>query len=136
MIPKPDGSKRPLGIPTFKDRVVQMATKLVIEPIFEADFCENSYGFRPKKSAHDAIDDVKRTIRKGNVKVIDADLSKYFDSIPHQKLMATVAKRISDKSVLHLIKMWLKAPVVEEDEDSKKRISGRRKTSKGLHNVE
>jgi group II intron reverse transcriptase/maturase len=108
-----------------------MATKLVIEPIFEADFCENSYGFRPKRSAHDAIDDVRRTIRKGNVKVIDADLSKYFDSIPHQKLMAAVAKRIIDKGVLHLIKMWLKAPVVEEGEDGKKRITGGKKNQQG-----
>jgi len=131
LIPKADGSKRPLGIPTLKDRVVQMATKLVIEPIFEADFCENSYGFRPKKSAHDAIDDVKRTIRNGNVKVIDADLSKYFDTIPHTNLLKTVAKRIIDRGVLHLIKMWLKVPVVEEGEDGKKRITGGKKNQQG-----
>ncbi len=131
MIPKPDGSKRPLGIPTFRDRVVQMAVKLVIEPIFEADFCDNSYGFRPKKSAHDAINDVKRTIRQGNVNIIDADLSKYFDTIPHSNLMAAIAKRICDKEVLHLIKMWLKAPVVEEDESGKKRYTGGKKNRKG-----
>ncbi len=96
MIPKADGSQRPLGIPTIRDRVAQMAVKLVIEPIFEADFCDTSYGFRPRKSAHDAVDDVTHTMNKGYTEVIDADLSKYFDTIPHANLMATVAERISD----------------------------------------
>jgi group II intron reverse transcriptase/maturase len=114
MIPKSDGSERPLGIPTIRDRVAQMAVKLVIEPIFEADFCDTSYGFRPKRSAHDAIDDVAHTLNKGYSEVIDADLSKYFDTIPHSRLMIMVAERISDGAILHLIQMWLKAPVMEE----------------------
>src|SRR5665647_941546 len=115
MIPKSDGSQRPLGIPTIRDRVVQMAVKLVIEPIFEADFCESSYGFRPKRSAHDAVNDIADTLWAGYTQVIDADLSKYFDSIPHAKLMAVVAERIVDGGILHVIKLWLKAPVIEED---------------------
>jgi group II intron reverse transcriptase/maturase len=124
MIPKADGSMRPLGIPTIRDRVAQMAVKLVIEPIFEADFCETSYGFRPKKSAHDAVDDVAHTMNKGYTEVIDADLSKYFDTIPHAKLMAVVAERVCDGAILHLIQMWLKAPIMEEDKDGTKRIVG------------
>lgn len=123
-IPKPDGSKRPLGIPTIKDRVAQMAVKIVIEPIFEADFQENSYGFRPKRNAHQAVDDISLHLAKGKTEVVDADISKYFDSIPHDKLMKQVAKRIVDKNILGLIKMWLKAPVVEEGEDGKKRYKG------------
>lgn len=123
-IPKADGGKRPLGIPTIKDRVVQMATKLVIEPIFEADFQENSYGFRPKKNAHQAIEDITNHLRKGHTRVIDADISRYFDTIPHDKLLNLVAKRIVDKNILKLIKMWLKAPVVEEREDGKKEYKG------------
>lgn len=123
---------RPLGIPTIRDRVVQMAVKLVIEPIFEADFCETSYGFRPGKSAHDAVDDVAHTLNKGYSEVIDADLSKYFDTIPHSKLMTMVAERISDGSMLHLIRMWLKAPVMEEDGDGTKRhIGGGKGNRKG-----
>ena len=95
-IPKDDGSNRPLGIPTIRDRVAQMAVKLVIEPIFEADFCDNSYGFRPRRSAHDAVDDVAHTLNKGYSEVIDADVSKYFDTIPQAKLMIMVAERICD----------------------------------------
>jgi RNA-directed DNA polymerase len=125
-IPKPGGGKRPLGIPTIKDRVVQMATKIVIEPIFEADFQENSYGFRPKRDAHQAMDDLSLQLRMGKTQVIDADISKYFDTIPHDKLMSLVAKRVVDKHVLRLIKLWLKAPVVEE-EDGKKRYEGNQK---------
>jgi group II intron reverse transcriptase/maturase len=130
-IPKADGSKRPLGIPTIRDRVIQMATKIVIEPIFEADFCDSSYGFRPKRSAHDALDDISSTLLKGHTKVIDADISKYFDTIPHSNLMKAVAKRICDKEVLHLINLWLKAPIVEEDENGKKRYTGGKKNKKG-----
>ena len=123
-IPKASGGKRPLGIPTIKDRVVQMAVKIVIEPIFEADFQDNSYGFRPKRSAHQAVDDVKKHLLRGKTEVIDADISKYFDTIPHDRLMQLVAKRIVDKNILRLIKMWLKAPIVEEREDGKKEYKG------------
>ena len=124
MIPKADGSQRPLGIPTLRDRVAQMAVKLVIEPIFEADFCEHSYGFRPKKSAHDAVDDIANALWAGYTQVIDADLSKYFDSIPHAKLLTVVAERIVDGGILHLIKQWLKAPVIGEDDNGVKKTVG------------
>jgi RNA-directed DNA polymerase len=131
-IPKAGGSQRPLGIPTVRDRVVQMAAKLVIEPIFEADFCETSYGFRPKKSAHDAVDDVTYAMNTGYTEIIDADLSKYFDTIPHANLMAVVAERICDGAMLHLIQMWLKAPVLEVDKDGTKRnIGGGKGNCKG-----
>ena len=123
-IPKAAGGKRPLGIPVIKDRVVQMAMKIVIEPIFEADFQNNSYGFRPKRDAHQAVDDVRKHLLEGRTEVIDADISKYFDTIPHDKLMQVVAKRIVDKQILRLIKMWLKAPIVEEREDGKKEYKG------------
>jgi group II intron reverse transcriptase/maturase len=119
-IPKASGGKRPLGIPTIKDRVVQMAVKIVIEPIFESDFQDNSYGFRPKRSAHQAVQDVQKHLLQGKTDVIDADIFKYFDTIPHDKLMQLVAKRIVDKNILRLIKMWLKTPIVEEREDGKK----------------
>ena len=132
MIPKADGSLRPLGIPTIRDRVAQMAVKLVIEPIFEADFCPNSYGFRPKKSAHDAVDEIAEALHQGYTKVIDADLSKYFDSIPHDKLLAVVAERVVDSAILHVIKLWLKAPVIGEDKDgTKKNVGGGKANSKG-----
>jgi RNA-directed DNA polymerase len=131
MIPKADGSQRPLGIPTIRDRIAQMAVKLIIEPIFEADFCAHSYGFRPKKSAHDAVDDIANTLWAGYTQVIDADLSKYFDSIPHAKLMAVVAERIVDGGILHLIKLWLKAPVIGEDDGIRKTVGGGKANSKG-----
>ena len=132
MIPKADGSQRPLGIPTIRDRMAQMAVKLVIEPIFEADFCDTSYGFRPRRSAHDAIDDVAHTLHQGYSEVIDADISKYFETIPHAKLMTMVAERICDGALLHLIQMWLKAPVMEVDADGTKRnIGGGKGNRKG-----
>jgi group II intron reverse transcriptase/maturase len=104
-----------------------MAVKIVIEPIFEADFPDNSYGFRPKRSAHQAVEDVTYHLFQGKTDVIDADISKYFDTIPHDKLMQLVAKRIVDKQILRLIRKWLKAPIVEEREDGKKEYKGNEK---------
>ena len=112
-IPKPDGRKRPLGIPTVRDRVVQTAVKLILEPIFEADFEDCSYGFRPKRSAHQALEEIKGHVKAGYGAVYDADLQGYFDTIPHEKLMACLRMRISDRQMLKLIRMWLEAPVVE-----------------------
>ena len=130
-IPKPDGSKRPLGIPTIRDRVVQQALKLVIEPVFEADFCESSFGFRPKRSAHQAVDAISKALLTGHRQVIDADLSKYFDTIPHAKLLAVVAERINDKAVLALIKQWLKTPVIEEENGRHRTIGGGKRNRLG-----
>jgi len=124
MIPKPNGGERPLGIPTIRDRVVQTAVKLVIEPIFEADLEPNAYGYRPRRSAGDAVKAVHELLSRGHTDVVDADLSKYFDTIPHDQLMQSVARRIVDRDILKLIKMWLKAPVEETDRDGRKRMTG------------
>jgi group II intron reverse transcriptase/maturase len=112
-IPKPDGKQRPLGIPTIRDRVVQTALLIVLEPIFEADLQDEQYAYRAERSALDAVQAVHKLLTTGHTEVVDADLSGYFDSIPHNELMQCVARRVSDKAVLHLIKMWLIAPVEE-----------------------
>src|SRR5271157_3968371 len=123
-IPKPGGGQRPLGIPTIRDRVVQSAAKIVLEPIFEADFEDRAYGYRPRRSAVDAVKETHRLICRGYTDVVDADLSKYFDTIPHSDLLKSVARRIVDRLVLQRIKLWLKAPVEERDGDGKRRMSG------------
>lgn len=121
-IPKPDGRQRPLGIPTVRDRVVQMAAYLILEPIFEADFEDCSYGFRRERNAHQALDAIQKHVKEGFTEVYDADLKGYFDSIPHDKLMKVLEYRIADRSVLKLIRMWLRVPVVEEDDDGRPRV--------------
>jgi RNA-directed DNA polymerase len=115
-IPKPDGKQRPLGIPTVRDRVAQMAAVLVLEPIFEADLPPEQYAYRANRSALDAVGKVHSLVNTGQAEVVDADLSGYFDSIPHAELMKSVARRVSDRHLLHLIKMWLEAPVEEIDD--------------------
>ena len=119
-IPKPDGRTRPLGIPTIRDRVVQMAVMLILEPIFEADFLDSSYGFRPGRNAHDAIDSIRTHLGRGKREVYDADLKGYFDTIPHEKLMLALEVRISDRSVLQLVRMWLQSPIEEADDQGRK----------------
>jgi RNA-directed DNA polymerase len=131
MIPKPGGGERPLGIPTIRDRVVQTAAKLILEPIFEADLDDAAHGYRPGRSAGEAIVKVHAALKTGQADVVDADLSKYFDTIPHHELLQSVARRVVDRHLLRLIRMWLKTPVEEEDARGNKRYTGGRQSKAG-----
>jgi RNA-directed DNA polymerase len=131
MIPKPGGGERPLGIPTVRDRVAQTAAKLILEPIWEAELEPNAYGYRPRKSAQGAIRKVDELLHEGYTDVVDADLTKYFDTIPHSELLQCVARRIVDRYMLHLIKMWLKVPVEERDGNGKRRLTGGKDNDRG-----
>lgn len=131
MIPKAGGGERPLGIPTIRDRVVQMATKMVLEPIYEADFEDCAHGYRPERSAKDAVEEVHEALCEGQTDVVDADVSSYFDEIPHDALMKSLARRVSDGAMLELVKKWLKAPVAKEDDEGNQRMSGGKKSTKG-----
>jgi RNA-directed DNA polymerase len=131
MIPKPGGGERPLGIPTIRDRVAQTAAKLVLEPIFEADLEDSAYGYRPRRGGTDPVKEVHRLLSRGYTEVVDADLTRYFDTIPHADLLKSVARRIVDRNVLWLIKLWLKAPVEERDGDGRRRLTGGKSSTRG-----
>jgi RNA-directed DNA polymerase len=131
MIPKPGGGERPLGIPTIRDRVAQTAAKIVLEPIFEADLEDGAYGYRPRRRAVDVVKEAHRLICRGYTDVVDADLSKYFDTIPHSDLLRSVARRVVDRNVLRLIKLWLKTPVEERDGEERRRMSGGQSSARG-----
>lgn len=122
-IPKPNGKLRPLGIPCIRDRVVQMAAVLILEPIFEVNFEDCSHGFRPGRSAHGALVQIREHIRSGRKEVYDADLSSYFDTIPHAKLLELLERRIADRSVLKLIRLWLRCAIVDKDERGRKKFT-------------
>jgi len=128
-IPKPNGKLRPLGIPTIKDMVVQTALLLIIEPIYEVDFLDCSYGFRPDRNAHQAIEEIRKAVNSGRNEIYDADLKSYFDSIPHDKLVKAVEMRIVDRKVLRLIRMWLETPI---QEDKGKLVKSDKGTPQGI----
>lgn len=130
-IPKPGGGERPLGIPTIRDRVAQAAAKIVLEPIFEAGFEDSAHGYRPRRNAVDAVKETHRLICRGYTDVVDADLSKYFDTIPHSDLLKSVARRIVDRHVLWLISLWLKAPVEQRDGSGGRRMRGGKSNKRG-----
>jgi RNA-directed DNA polymerase len=132
MIPKPGGGERPLGIPTIRDRVVQGAVVLFLGPIFEADFEDNVYGYRPERSAHDALREVRERMSAGQYHVVDADIVRYFEEIPHGDLLKSVARRIADGKVLRLVKLWLKSPVEERERSGRWRRTGGRKQKRGI----
>ena len=132
MIPKPGGGERPLGIPTIRDRVAQRAAVLVLQPIFEADFLPALHGYREGRSAHGAIGEIKESLRGGLTEVVDADLSRYFDTIPHDQLMQSLARRIVDRQMLALLKRWLEVPVEERDDQGRPRMSGGKGSKHGV----
>ena len=131
MIPKPGGGERPLGIPTIRDRVVQTAVVRILEPIFEADFENNVYAYRPERSAQDALAEVRKRLYGGQQHVVDADVTKYFDTIPHAELLQSVARRVADGKILRLLKLWLKSPVEERDERGNRKMTGGKKSKRG-----
>jgi len=132
-IPKPGGlGERPLGIPTIQDRVVQTAARLVLQPIFEADLEPTAYGYRPDRTALEAVQAVHRALCAGHTEVVDADVSQYFDTIPHAALMQTLVRRLSDRKLLRLLKRWLKTPVAEQGPDGRWRYSGGKRSTRGI----
>ncbi len=131
LIPKPGGGERPLGIPTIRDRVVQTAAMLIVQPIFEVDLEPTAYGYRPGRTAGEAVQEVHRALCAGHTEVVDADVSQYFDTIPHAALMKSLARRISDRRMLRLLKMWLKAPVAEATSGGGWRYGGGKRATRG-----
>lgn len=131
LIPKSGGGERPLGIPTVRDRVTQAAVVLILEPIFEADFEENVYAYRPERSAQEALAEVLKRLYEGQHHVVDADVTQYFDTIPHAELLQSVGRRVADGKILHLLKLWLKCPVEERDEKGNRRYTGGKKSKQG-----